>query len=376
MRLCHQAVRACSGAAVAFSLACAHDTTAPDQAVRVATRALERHDDDHDGASRDAEVVDFEDFTLGVIHGQHDWQATGAQGTGAAAGTACAAYDHAIADYSTLVPSRFRDTAFGERSLRISNAVTSGCYSDQTFSSRAADIAGERGASSRSRDTLTDYARAGARLRNHLEIAWSIQSARPDAWQPGLELVASPARGDEHRMSWVQVADWADGLAVVFAERSDTAAPGAFVRSTVARGLDRRRSHVIRLSMDFVDGPGNDIVRVSVDGVLRHTGTSWETYYQFDANGRTQFGGATPAVNRVMFRTGSDVHRGVPGDAAPATVGRGFLIDRLSVAAYSVAESADSCRGRGWQDVRTASGRRFRNQGDCVSWERRARGER
>jgi hypothetical protein len=281
-------------------------------------------------------------------------------------------YDHAIADYAALVPPAFRDPAFGDRSLRISNAVTSGCYSDQTFSHRATDVAGERGASSRSTDGLTEYALDGARLSNHFEIEWSIMSARPDAWQPGLELVASPARGDDHRMSWVQVADRADGLAVVFAERSNPAEPGAISRSTIVRGLDRRRAHVLRLSVDFLDGPGNDVVRVYVDGRLRHTGASWETYYKYDANGQSNFGGATPAVNRVMFRTGSDTHRGVPGDPAPATLGRGFLIDRVAVAAFSVATTVESCRDDGWRVVGDASGRPFRNQGDCVSWVRSA----
>ncbi|MBA4071058.1 MAG: hypothetical protein C0497_04360 [Gemmatimonas sp.] len=128
--------------------------------------------------------------------------------------------------------------------------------------------------------------------------------------------------------------------------------------------------------MDFVDGPGNDVVRVYVDGVLRHTGASWETYYNYDANGRSNFGGATPAVNRVMFRTGSDTHRGVPGDPAPETLGRGFLIDGVYVAAFSVATSAESCRNDGWRDLRDASGRPFRNQGDCVSWVRSARRDR
>lgn len=358
-----------------FALGCARDAVAPERGSVVSARASVAHGDDGRDP-RDGGVVTFEGFALGAVHGQFDWQATGGVGSGAAPDLYCTVYDHAIADYPALVPPDFRNAAFGQRSLRISNAVTSGCYSDQTFSHRAADVAGESGALSRSRDGLTEYALAGARLRSRLEIEWSIMSASPEAWQPGLEVVASPARGDDLRMSWLQVADWMDGLAVVFAERSDPAAPAAFVQATVAHGLDRHRAHLVRLSLDFVDGPANDIVRVYVDGVLRHTGTSWETYYNSDANGRSNFGGATPAVNRVMFRTGSDRHRGVPGDPAPATLGRGFLIDGVSVAAFSVATSAESCRDDGWRDVRDAAGRPFRNQGDCVSWVRSARGDR
>ncbi len=371
----HLAVRALHCAVLVVTLGCARDTVAPEGASGVALRAAAVHAD-AGPAPLDGGMATLEDFALGAIHGQQDWQSTGGVGSGAPSGSFCAVYDHAIADYPAVVPPGLRDPAFGQRSLRISNAVTSGCYSDQTFSQRAADVAGELGASSRSRDGLTDFALAGADLRNHLEIAWSIQSARPDAWQPGLELAASPARGDGHRMSWIQVADWMDGLAVVFAERSDPAAPARFVQTVVARGLHRQRAHVIRLSLDFVDGPANDVVRVYVDGALRHTGTSWETYYNSDANGRSNFGGATPAVNRVMFRTGSDSHRGVPGDPAPATLGRGFLIDGVYVAAFSVPTSAASCRDSGWRDLRDETGRPFRNQGDCVSRVHRARGNR
>src|SRR5262245_59207480 len=82
-------------------------------------------------------LVDFEGFTLGAIHGQFDWQSVGGAGSTSTV-SKCATYDHVIA--GTALPA-----AFGSRSLRISNAVTSGCYSDQTFSQRAVDIAGQAG---------------------------------------------------------------------------------------------------------------------------------------------------------------------------------------------------------------------------------------
>jgi len=200
-----------------------------------------------------------------LIDGQHDWQSVG--GVGAPApGSACGVYDHEVADYATVVPGHFRARSFGHRSLRISNAVTSGCYSDQTFSSRTANVAGQAGAWSQSRDGLFDYALAGAVRQNHFEAEWTLMSAVPGALQPGLEVVASPARGDDHRMSWVQMTDTPRGLAIVFAERSDRASPGAFQLTSVATGLDRRVPHTIKLTMDFVDGPANDVVRVFVDG--------------------------------------------------------------------------------------------------------------
>lgn len=366
-------MKAISCVLLAFAAACAHDAVSPERAVVASAQSLNDRHDTGEG-SVVGSVVTFEDFALGAIDGQHDWQSAG--GVGApAAGSACGIYDHEIADYATVVPGRFRARSFGRKSLRISNAVTSECYSDQTFSSRTANIAGQAGAWSQRKDGLVDYALAGAVRHNHYEAEWTVMSTVPDAQQPGLEVVASPARGDDHRMSWVQMADTPRGLAIVFAERSDPASPGAFQRSTVARGLDRRVPHTIKLTMDFVDGPANDIVRVFVDGVLRHIGTSWQNYYAYDANGSANFGGAPPAVNRLMFRTGSDLHRGVPGEPAPATRGRGFVIDNLRQATFMVATSSDACRNGGWRDLRDSSGAPFDDLYDCLRWVRYLRSD-
>ena len=327
------------------SAACGRETTTPfvetTTSVRDVRTSLEGE------GSVPGSITTFERFTLGAIDGQFDWKSLGGVGARQPSSTHCAVYDHEIADVAAVVTGPYRLRDFERRSLRISNAATSGCYSDQTFSARTADVAGESEAWSRSGDGLVDYALPGARLDNHFEAEWSFASAVPSAQQPGLEVVASPARGDSHRMSWVQMADWPDGLAVVFAQRSNPAAAGAFVLTTVARRLDRRVPHTIKLSMDFVDGPSNDVVRVYVDGELRHQGTSWENYYHYDPHGQSAFGGATPAVNRLMFRTGSDLDRGIPGVAAPATRGHGFLIDNMRLATFRVPGSDEGCENQG-----------------------------
>ena len=66
--------------------------------------------------------------------------------------------------------------------------------------------------------------------------------------------------------------------------------------------------------MKFREGPRNDEVKVFVDGTLEITGTSWEDYFRYCE------GNPTRTVDSVLFRTA-----GVP---APATLGKGFLIDR------------------------------------------------
>jgi hypothetical protein len=74
--------------------------------------------------------------------------------------------------------------------------------------------------------------------------------------------------------------------------------------------------------MQFFDGPGNDVVRVYVDGVLKHTGTSWEDYFR-----ECELGNASRTVDSVLFRTG--------GGAAPGTLGKGWLIDNLKISSGS-----------------------------------------
>lgn len=367
-------LRGASLALLLCAAGCVREATAPVPSLVAAGRLVaDRGETDESGAL--GQTVTFENFTLGDILTQFDWQSTaGLSWTGP--GSRCGNYDHAIADYPALVPAPFRNEAFGRRSLRISNAVTSGCYNDATFSHRSENMAGETGAWAVSSDGAVNYAFPGATLQNHFDAEWTFMSAVPGARQDSLEVVISPARGDNHRMSWVQLVDLADGLAVVFAARADPLNPGAFQRDTIARRLDRRSAHTVRLSIDFVDGPQNDIVRLFVDGTLRHTGGSWETYYQLDGNGRGNFSAATPVVNRLMFRTGSDTHRGVTGNPSPTNLGRGFLFDRVRVATFMVATSAAMCRNGGWRDVRTDSGKSFDNQGDCVEWVQKALRER
>jgi hypothetical protein len=231
-------------------------------------------------------------YALGSIDGQDGWKSAGSAGQG------CAVYDHAVSASSF---------PFGTQSLRISNAVTSGCFTDQTFSKPLVDEAGETSAAS-------DGFSGGTRQRR-FTAAWTFKSTVPSAEQPGLSAVASPDRGDGARMSWVQMADTPTGLAVNFYDYQRSVHD--FVLTNVASGLSRRLPHLIAVDMQFKDGPGNDIVKVYVDGSLRHTGTSWEDYF------RDEEGNPTRTVDSILFRTG--------GAPAPATAGKGFLIDYLTL---------------------------------------------
>lgn len=283
--------------------------------------------------------INFESpmYHMSVIDGQDGWSSKGAAGSG------CAIYDHAV-------DSSFSTTGFGTQSLRISNAVASGCFGDQTFSKSLVNEAGETAA-------VSDGLSGGTR-QNHFEVQWDFASTVPGAEQPGLNVVASPDRGDGARMSWIQMKDTPTGLEVNFFDyqsgKPDVGSGVGFVPSNVVSGLDRTKTHNIKVTMDFVDGVQNDVVKVYVDGLLMHVGTSWEDYF------REQEHNPTRTVDSILFRTSV---------AAPNTAGKGFLIDNFSeMSGLPVPTDKDQCKKDGWKNYATPAGDPFKNQGECVSF--------
>lgn len=291
------------------------------------------------GAKAASSSLDFESYSAGTINAQDGWSSLGAAGSG------CAIYDHAV------VVNAGAPASFGAKSLRMSNAVTSGCFGDQTFSKSLVDEAGE--------STAGNGGLSGGVRQTTFDAQWDFASTVPGAEQPGLSVVASPDRGDGARMSWVQMTDTPTGIDVNFYDYQAALDPlcltgDGFAFTNVATGLDRTVPHTIKVRMRFVDGPANDVVAVYVDGVLRHTGTSWEDYF------RDCEGNPSRTVDSVLFRTG--------GTAAPATAGKGFLIDNLTLTSGPVVgppTSKDECKNGGWAAFNNPY---FANQGACVSY--------
>ena len=243
--------------------------------------------------------VDFETYTLGNVHGQDGWSKTGP-------------YDVAV------VANTYGYGTFGTQSLRISNAVTSGSFGDQTFSKPTVNEAGETNAANGGMS-------GGVRQKGFI-ASWDFASTVPGSEQAGLAITASPDRGDGARMSWIQMADTPGGLDVNF-YGYDTTNGGTcndlvnFEYFQVATGLNRTVPHNIRVTIQFVDGVNNDILKLYVDGALVHTGTTWEDYFRNCEPPESR------TVDSILFRAS--------GTAAPATTGNGFLIDNLSITTCS-----------------------------------------
>jgi hypothetical protein len=268
-------------------------------------------------ARADGRAVNFESYATGTVNGQDGWSSMGAAGSG------CATYDHAIVDGV----SSFAYDGFGDRALRLSNAVTSGCLGDQTFSGPTADEAGETHA--------LGGGLSGGTRRTDFDASFLLASTVPAVEQAGLSMSVSPDRGDGARMSYLRFEDQSDGVHVFFDDYVDVAPFGSVGHETDGAGdgdgfrdediaiLDRSEPHLIGLSMQLIDGARNDVVDISIDGAPVSTGTSWEDYYRWDPESGA--GGASRTVDSLLFRTGGPC----PGSCAPVNAGNGFLIDQV-----------------------------------------------
>jgi Right handed beta helix region len=228
-------------------------------------------------------------FSTGSINGQNGWSSTGP-------------YDQGV-----VASSRF--ASFGAQSLRISSAVTSGSFGDQTFSPPLASPAGE------------------LPLLPHFDATLQVGTTQ-DGVQPGLHLSVSPDNGSGARMSYLRLEDQGDGVHVFFDDVVDPGPVGtaATFNETDIATLDRTSAHTLRFSIDFFTGPGNDVVKIFIDGALRTAGTTWENYYRYDPEAAGGGNALSPTSSLLLRESGT---------AAPATVEAGFLVDNVSLASSS-----------------------------------------
>jgi hypothetical protein len=300
----------------------------------------------------DSLMIDFEashGYSPGSIQGQNGWGGQNPPGIPINPGI-----DQAVVANGPSAPS-----SFGGQSWRISNAYTSGSFGDMPFSPSLANEAGESMAKN-GNGVLTF---SGGIRQNHFEVQWAFTSADPtgggtdcsDTSATCSYLSMAPDRGDGARMSYIRLEDDISGLRVFFDDYQDqppygaygnpaTAAMGCgpednFVETMVASSLDRSKAHIVKLMMDFIDGPRNDVVKVYVDGTLRHTGTSWEDYFRWCM----ESGGGTGTTASDQSRTVDSMIftvRGGQGETHPLNRGKGFLIDNLTYRSFQ-----EQCRG-------------------------------
>src|SRR5262249_55295261 len=118
--------------------------------------------------------IDFESYSLGSVNGQDGWSSTGG-------------IDQAIVSNG------------GNKSPRISDAVTSGSFGDQTFSKPTVNAAGEPGADAGAFPVGT--------LQSKFSGSFDLAAATPGVSQGSMHMQVSPDRGDGARMSYLRIED-------------------------------------------------------------------------------------------------------------------------------------------------------------------------
>lgn len=229
-------------------------------------------------------------YALGTINGQQGWLKSGA-------------YDASVASVAAFPAAS--GYGFGSQALRLSDAVTSGSFGDQTFSPGLSSPAGES---------------TGAA---HFSASFEIGTTQATV-QPGLHMSVSPDNGTGGRMSYLRFEDQNDGIHVFFDDVTDAGPLGtvATFNETDIATLSRAKAHSIRFAINFKQGPANDVVKIFIDGKKTVTGTTWEDYYRYDPEASGS-GNQVPTVAKLLFRES--------GDATPADAGNGFLVDRVTL---------------------------------------------
>jgi len=139
-----------------------------------------------------------------------------------------------------------------------------------------------------------------------------------------------------------------------------TAAPGCGVEDEFTdikvATVSRNRPHSVKLAIDFIDGPHNDIVKVYVDGTLRHTGTTWEDYYRWcrAAGGGSGTSADQPrTVDSMSFR----VEGPTVVDPDLTNFGFGYYIDNLVYSSSRIGHECEDHHAEGDGDVEDGKGR-------------------
>ena len=227
-------------------------------------------------------------YTTGPIGGQQGWTNAGG-------------YE----DANVVATSNYTTVSypgFGSQALQISNAATSGAF-DQTYAPALTNPAG------------------GSATLSHFDASFKIGTALA-SYQPGSNLSVSPDDGTGNRMSYLRFEEHTNGVHVYFTDVTDKGPLGtvANFNETDIATLSRGNVHSIAFAMTFKSGP--DQVKITIDGKLAATGTSWKNYYKFDPE-QSGNGNVVPTTSTLGF-----IERGT---AVPSNAGNGYLLDNVTL---------------------------------------------
>lgn len=269
----------------------------------------------------DTYATDFETFNLGTVNNQDGWTDLFWFG--------------GIANVSSQNVYQI----FGAKSFRVWDGAM------RTFSKPLLDEAGE-----------TNADNAGFPLgsrKAYFSAEWDFASADPSISQPGISVSARMDRGEDGGkgngigMSMVTMKETSNGFNVDIEG-------GNALTTSVASGLDTSLVHHIKLTIDFQDGPNNDLVTVCVDDNpdFCKIVSTYESLYSL-------LGMQVSTVRGILFF--SNAYNNFYSNG-------GMLIDNLKYSSgYSTISPStkEDCKNDGWKAFNDPV---FKNQGDCVSY--------
>lgn len=288
-----------------------------------------------------AEMTDFNNLTPGEsVNGQGGWTVVGPFNENAEQ------FDEEVVDLGS-----------GNNAWRISNSHTSTQFSNQPYSSKSGEVAGETGAG-----LYNDYGTNGASplsppqssstattpyFYGGFDFKSFTDSAQGSSESPMSIGISAGASLGATRMSYIGIIDEGTGFSLSFYETRKGST--SFFGYEIATGLSYDDWHHLEMYIVFVDGVsdssgdpylgsdpeevyGNDIVSIYLDGVLINTGTTWESYYY-----TTSEGGFTPptpqSVDSLLFR--------MNGNEDSNNDGGGFLFDNVETSNALIPEPSN-----------------------------------
>ena len=200
----------------------------------------------------------------GSVNGQDGWKSEPVPNGDFGDNSLPNGYDQQVV-LNAKVPGTPAPATFETKSLRLSNAlnpsanVSPPVYFSQTYSK-------------------PNTQRAGQDLPNTVFTGrFSFISMFPDREQPGLHISVSPDNGSGGRMSYISLDD--EPGPNIHLSLWDLTPQGGWVPHDLGT-VPRDQPHTIQFWMRLVPGPGNDLLRVAIDGQdFGQCFTTWESYY-------------------------------------------------------------------------------------------------
>lgn len=236
--------------------------------------------------------TDFESFSLGSVDNQGGWAVSGP-------------YDQSVVNDG------------GNKAFRLSDAVTSGSFGDQTFAPRPGGTGMTSANPTNSNPGFFAGETSTGATYNRFTLSFDVKSA-PFQNPNGTFVSVSGDNGQGGRQTYLGITANGSNLELI---TYNVDAGGNFVGPIALGSVAGNVWTNVDFVIDFGAGNQDDIVTIALNDTIVHTGTSWEQFY--DVFQAALHPNGVP-VQTAIFRAGGTAH---------ASQGGGFLFDNVVITA-------------------------------------------